>query len=196
VTEVENDTLKLRLDNNTARGVEQDTDEAHFFKYSTGYSMEKHTGWYVMPEKDDIVQLLFPIEDEKYAYTTSSLRQEDTERTTIGDDDYKTKYLRTSYDREIKLDKDEILISTVDDETYVRIHKDKDPGIEIITPNRVLIKSEGSTINIESEDDMTVTTQTNLFIEAQKKIQMVCGNSSITMEPGEINVKSPWIKEN
>ena len=198
VTEVENDTLKLKLDDNKARGVEQDTSEAHFFKYSTNYSMEKNTGWYVMPEENDIVQLLFPIEDEKFAYATSSLRQEDTARTM----DYMVKYLRTSYGRLIKMDKDEILISTVSDdncddcETYVRLHKDKDPGIEIITPNRILIKSDGSTINIESEDDMTIKTKSKMFIEASDKIQMMCGNSSIIMEPGEINVKSPIIKEN
>jgi hypothetical protein len=187
VLEVENDTLKLRLDNDTKRGVEQDTDEAHFFKYATGYSMEKHTGWYVMPEEGDIVQLLFPREDEQYAYAASALRQEDTERTV----DYLVKYLRTSFGREIKMDKDEILITTVDDETFVRIHKDNGEGggslgIEIITPNRVLIKS-GSKINIESEDDMTITTQKKLYIEAKDNIQMVCGGNF--MEFDELDKK-------
>jgi len=185
VVEVENDTLKLDLSNDkgrdadladayrgAGRGVEEDTGEKHFFKYATGYSMEKHTGWYVMPEEDDIVQLVFPIEDEKYAYAASSIRQGDTERTT----DHMVKYWRTSYGREIKMDKDEILISTVDDETYIRINKDLDPGIEIITPNRILVKS-GSTINIESDDDMTITTEKKLYIEAKDSITMVSGGN-------------------
>ncbi|MCL1810487.1 MAG: phage late control D family protein, partial [Clostridiales bacterium] len=81
VLEVENDTLKLKLDDDKERGVEEDTDEAHFFKYATDYSMENHTGWYVMPEEGDTVQLLFPGEDEKYAYAASAIRQADTERT-------------------------------------------------------------------------------------------------------------------
>ena len=182
VTEVLNDRLKLRLDNDKKRGVEQDTDEAYLFKYATGYSMENHTGWYVMPEEGDIVQLLFPIEDEKFAYAASSVRQEDTERTT----DYMVKYWRTSYGREIKMDKDEILISTVDDETYIRIHKDNGEdgtslGIEVITPNRVLVKS-ASKINIESEDDMTITTEKKLYIEAKDSITMVSGGNFLEFD--------------
>jgi len=172
VSEVENDTLKLSLSADTGRGVEQDTGNKHFFKYATGYSMEEHTGWYVMPEAGDTVQLVFPIEDEGYAYAASSVRRNQTERTL----DHMVKYWRTSYGREIKMDKDEILISTVDDETYIRINKDKDPGIEIITPNRILVTS-GSTINIESEDDMTIITEKKLYIEAMDSITMVSGGN-------------------
>ena len=182
VVKVENDTLKLDLGNDIERGVELDTDERHFFKYATGYSMENHTGWYVMPEEDDIVQLLFPIEDEKYAYAASSLRQEDTDRTV----DYMVKYLRTSFGREIKMDENEILITTVDDETFIRIHKENGEnggslGIEIKTPNRVLIKSE-SKINIESDDDMTITTKANLLINADKNIKMTCGGNNMEFD--------------
>jgi hypothetical protein len=195
VVEVENDTLKLDLSNGkernadledaytgAGRGVEEDTGTRHFFKYATGYSMEKHTGWYVMPEADDIVQLLFPLEDEKYAYAASSVRHGDTERTT----DHMVKYWRTSYGREIKMDKDEILVSTVDDETYIRIHKDNGDngeslGIEVITPNRVLVKSN-SKINIESDDDMTITTEKKLYIEAKDSITMVSGGNFMVFD--------------
>ena len=185
VLEVENDTLKLRLDKDKERGVEVDTEEAHFFKYATDYSMENHTGWYVMPEEGDTVQLLFPGEDEKYAYAASAIRQDDTERTV----DHMVKYWRTSYGREIKMDKDEILISTVDDETYIRIHKDNGEGgdslgIEVITPNRVLFKS-GSKINIESDDDMTITTEKNLYIEAKDSIEMVCAGNIMKFVPAD-----------
>ena len=182
VVEVKNDTLKLDLGNDPERGVELDTDNKYFFKYATGYSMENHTGWYVMPEENDIVQLLFPIEDEKYAYAASSVRQEDTERTT----DHMVKYWRTSFGREIKLDKDEILITTVDDETFIRIHKDNGEGgdslgIEVITPNRVLVKSN-SKINIESDDDMTITTEKKLYIEAKDSITMVSGGNFLEFD--------------
>ena len=177
VTEVENDTLKLDLSIDTERGVELDTDERHFYKYASGYTMEDHTGWYVMPEENDTVQLLFPLEDEKYAYAASSVRRESTDRTV----DHMVKYWRTSYGREIKMDKDEILISTVDDKTFIRINKDNDPGIEIITPNKVLINS-GSTITISSADDMTITSGKNLYIEAKDNIQMVCGGNCLELD--------------
>ncbi|MCL1976069.1 MAG: DUF2345 domain-containing protein [Firmicutes bacterium] len=185
VMEVENDTLKLKLDDDNERGVELDTGEKHFFKYATDYSMENHTGWYVMPEDGDTVQLLFPNEDERYAYATSAVRQDNTERTI----DHMVKYWRTSYGREIKMDKDEILISTVDDTTYIRIHKDNGEtgeslGIEVITPNRVLVKS-GSKINIESDDDMTITTEKNLYIEAKDSIEMVCAGNVMKFIPAD-----------
>ena len=196
VVEVEHDTLKLKLDDDNERGVEEDTGEKHFFKYATDYSMENHTGWYVMPEEGDTVQLLFPIEDEKYAHAASAVRQDDTERTL----DYMVKFWRTSFGREIKMNKDEILITTVDDETYIRIHKDNGEGgnllgVEVITPNRVLIES-GSKINIECEDDMTLITQKNLYIEAVYNIQMVCGGNSMEFdELGEGGVAMSTDKE-
>jgi hypothetical protein len=196
VTEVENDTLKLRLDNDKKRGVEQDTDEAHFFKYATGYSMESHTGWYVMPEEGDIVQLLFPIEDEKYAYATSSLRQEDTDKTI----DHMVKYWRTSYGREIKMDKDEILISTVDNETFIRIHKEDGDGgdslgIEIKTPNRVLVKS-GSKVTIQSDDNMTIKTPKEMFIDAGKTMKIAGGGSSIILGKSGIDLRGKEVRQN
>ena len=164
VLEVENDKLKLHL----VIDDEQDVGLAHLFKYATGYSMESHTGWYVMPEVGDTVQLLFPTEDEKYAYAASSVRRDDTERT----EDHLVKYLRTSFGKEIKFDKNEILISALDDVTYIRVNEDENKGIEIITPHPILVRSD-STMNIESKDDMTVTTEKNLFIQAKDSIKMV-----------------------
>ena len=178
------------------RGVENDTAEAHFFKYATGYSMENHTGWYVMPEEGDIVQLLFPLEDEKFAYAASSVRQEDTNKTT----DHLTKYWRTSFGREIKMDKDEILISTVDNETFIRIHKEnggdgESLGIEVITPNRVLIKS-GSKVTIQCDDNMTVSTPNEMYIEAGKTMKIAGGGSSIILGKTGIDLHGTEVRQN
>ncbi|MCL1983017.1 MAG: DUF2345 domain-containing protein [Clostridiales bacterium] len=176
VTEVENDTVKLRLDGDAERGVEQDTDEAHFFKYATGYSMESHTGWYVMPEEGDTVQLLFPNEDEKHAYAASSVRQEDTDKTT----DHMVKYLRTSYGKEIKLDEKEILITAKDGETFIQINEDS--GITIKTPNAVTITA-GGTMDVKSGKNMTITTDENLTITVKESIVMNCGGNKVKIEP-------------
>jgi hypothetical protein len=196
VIEVENDKVKLKLDNDKMRGLEKDTDETHFFKYATGYSMENHTGWYVMPEKGDIVQLLFPLEDEKFAYAASSIRQEDTGKTT----DHLAKYWRTSFGREIKMDKDEILISTVDDETFIRIHKEdgdggESLGIEVKTPNRVLIKS-GSKVTIQSDDNMTISTPKEICIDAGKSMRIAGGGSSIILDKSGIDLHGKEVRQN
>ena len=178
VMEVVGDTLKLKLDDDNERGVEVDTPTAHLFKYATGYSMETHTGWYVMPEEGDTVQLIFPIEDEKFAYATSAVRRDDTERT----GDYLVKYLRTSFGKEIKFDKNEILVSALDDTTYIRINEDENKGISIVTPHPILIQS-GSTMNVESQDDMTIITEKNLYIQAKDSITMVNAGNIMEFVP-------------
>jgi len=202
VVEVENDTLKLDLTNEigrdadlddaykgAGRGVEEDTGEKHFFKYATGYSMEKHTGWYVMPEEDDIVQLLFPIEDEKYAYATSSIRHGDTDKTA----DYMIKFWRTSYGKEIKMDEKEILITGKDDETFIRINEDS--GIDIMTKKDIEISCDG-TMDIMSKKDMKIVTDANLTIKGKNSIVAECSGSSIMMNSSKIDIKATLIKEN
>ena len=158
--------------------------------------MENHTGWYVMPEEGDIVQLLFPLEDEKFAYAASSVRQEDTDKTV----DHLVKYWRTSFGREIKMDKDEILISTVDDETFIRIHKEDGDdgdslGIEIKTPNRVLVKS-GSKVTIQSDDNMTIKTPKEMYIDAGKMMKISGGNSSIILGNSGIDLHGKEVRQN
>jgi len=176
VLKVENDKVALRLDNaedkNKERSVEQDRDTTHLFKYATGYSADGHTGWYVMPEKDDTVQLLFPSEDEKYAYATSSVRKEGTEtdpkkkKENEKTDTPDVKYWRTRFGKEIKMDKEEILITSKDKETFIRINE-----------------KEG--ILIQSEEDVKIFTKKNLFIQAEDSIKMVCGGNVMKFDPSE-----------
>jgi uncharacterized cupredoxin-like copper-binding protein len=131
-----------------------------------------------MPEEGDTVQLLFPNEDEKCAYAVSSIRQEDTDKTT----DPLVKFWRTSFGKEIKMDEKEILITSKDDETFIRINEET--GVEIITPHPIFVQS-GSTIDIESEDDMTLKTDKNLFIHAEESIEMVCGGNVMKFDPSD-----------
>ena len=176
VLEVEKDTLKLHLYIDKAEDRDQDAATAHLFKYATNYSAETHTGWYVMPEEGDRVQLYFPTEDEKDAYAASSIRKDDTERTT----DPLVKYWRTTFGKEIKMNDKEILITSRDDTTYIRINEDT--GIEIITPQPIQVHG-GSTLQITSADDMSIATRSNLHIQARNSITMVCGENVMRFVP-------------
>jgi hypothetical protein len=182
VMKAENDDIKIHLSidqdeyNRLDSDITPDVEKAHFFEYATGYSAEGHTGWYVMPEEGDMAQLLFPKEDEWYAYASACVRQDDTERTT----DPLVKYLRTPFGKEIKLDEKEILITSRDDETFIRINEDT--GIEIITPKPIRISS-GSTMDIFSEDDMTITTKKNLTITADASITMINDKNNVNITP-------------
>ena len=181
VLKVENDTVRVRLDIDESDTVDngQDDDNSYPFKYSTPYTAEGHTGWYVMPEEGDKLQIIFPTEDEKEAYATTAIRQEDTDRT----EDPLVKYLRTPFGKEIKFDENEILISAKDETTFIRINEDEEEGIEIITPHPIKITSN-STISMESDDDFKITTHKKLIITADESILMTTNddNSAFSME--------------
>ena len=182
VLKVENDNVKLHL----AIDDEQDEGKAHLFKYATGYSTEGTTGWYVMPEDGDTVQLLFPNEDEKFAYAASSVRQADVEKQENvggGTGDPASKFLRTSTGKEIKLDGEEILITAEDGTTFMQINMGT--GVVIGTPHPILINSETATINIESLDDMTLKTTKNLLIKADEPITIENAGNKMEFIPAD-----------
>ena len=184
VLKVENDNVKLHLDIDD----KQDEAAAHLFVYATSYSAEGHTGWYVMPEKGDTVQLFFPDEDEKHAYASSSLRQDNTAKTT----DPLIKYWRTAFGKEIKMDEKEVLISSVDDKTYIRINMDT--GIDIIASRPIKITSEDD-IGIDGKNDISIKSGRNIAMNAQGAINLSCSGSSITID-GNISLSGGIIREN
>lgn len=177
VLKPEGDTVKVHL----AIDDEQDEGKAYPFPYATGYSAEGHTGWYVMPEEGDTVQIIFPTEDENDAYAVQSVRQEDTEKT----NDPEIKYLRTPNGKEIKLDREEILITANDDVTYIKINEAG--GVEIITDKEVQVTSGGS-VTVDSGDQISMTSANDFSINAGKNLSITAADS-ITMTCQENNMK-------
>lgn len=179
VLKAEGDKVKVHL----AIDGKQEEGKAYPFPYATGYSAEGHTGWYVMPEEGDTVQVVFPSEDENDAYAVQSVRQEDTDKTA----DPKVKYLRTPDGKEIKLYKEEILITAKDNITYIRINE-KD-GVEIITDKEVQVTSGGSVtvasgdrISMTSTNDFSIVSGKNLLISAADSIAMACKENNLNLE--------------
>ena len=194
VLKAEGDTVKVHL----AIDEQQEEGKAYPFPYATGYSAEEHTGWYVMPEEGDTVQVVFPTEDENEAYAVQSVRQEDTDRTA----DPKIKYLRTPDGKEIKFDQEEILITANDEITYVKINETG--GVEIITDKEVLVQSEGSVmvtsndqISMSSANDFSISAGKNLFISAEDSIAMTCKDNAMNLETSsngiEVSAKKPIV---
>ena len=167
--------VHLAIDDN------QDEGKAYAFPYATGYSTESHTGWYVMPEEGDTVQIVFPTEDENDAYAVQSVRQEGTEKT----EDPQVKYLRTALGKEVKFDKDEILITANDDVTYIRINQNG--GVDVITDKAVNVISGGS-VTVTSGDQITMTSKNDFSIHAGKNL-IVDAADSISMTCRENNMK-------
>lgn len=172
-----NDTVKVHLSIDDT----QDEGKAYPFPYATGYSTEGHTGWYVMPEEGDTVQIVFPTEDENQAYAVQAVRQEDTEKTA----DPRVKYLRTPDGKEIKLDKEEILITAKDGVTYVRINENS--GVDIFTNKEVKVISDGN-ITVNSGANISMTSKNDFSIHAGKNLK-VTAEDSITITNKENNMK-------
>lgn len=170
------DTVKVHLSIDQT----QDEGKAYPFPYATGYSAEGHTGWYVMPEEGDTVQIIFPTEDENQAYAVQSIRQEDTEKM----EDPGVKYLRTPDGKEIKLDHEEILITANDGITLIRIHEKT--GVDVFTDKEVKIISDGN-ITVESGDNISMTSKNDFSIYAGKNLQ-VTAEDSITITNKENNI--------
>jgi len=179
VQEVENDDIKLDLDIDYGGGASQ------LFKYATDYSPESHTGWYCMPEVGDTVFVVLPSENEKDAHASSSMRQSATART----GDPKTKFMRNTFGKEMKMNYQEVLFTGKDDDTFVRINETT--GIEIVTSKPIVVNSD-ETINIHSigettiysEDDMVIKTDANLIVSAGESINMSCGGNAVDIRLG------------
>lgn len=180
VLKVINDTVKVHLSIDAS----QEEGKAYPFPYATGYSTEEHTGWYVMPEEGDTVQIVFPTEDENQAYAVQSVRQEDTPKTA----DPKVKYLRTPDGKEIKLDKEEILITAMDGITLIRINEKT--GVDVFTDKEVKVISggnitvtSGDNITMESANDFSIHAGKNLIVTAEDSISITNKENNMTMVP-------------
>ena len=174
VKTVENDNVKLDLD------IDYKSGPAHFFKYATDYSPESHTGWYVMPETGDTVHLIFTSGDERDAFSASSIRMSGTSKT----GDPATKFLRTPFGKEVKLDSQEVLITAVDDDTFIRV---SESGIDIITSQPITIVSD-DTMDITSTGDMTISTEGNLSMSSVGDMSISAdGNMSIAAK-GDMSI--------
>lgn len=179
VIKVVNDTVKVHLSIDKS----QDEATAYPFPYATSYSAEGHTGWYVMPEVGDTVQVIFPTEDGNKAYAMQSFRQKQTERTT----DPGVKYLRTADGKEIKLDKDEILITAEDDLTYIRINKDS--GVDVFTIHEVNVLSADS-ITLMSGNDISMSCLNDFNVVVGKDMKVnVAGSIDITNKDNNLNME-------
>lgn len=177
-----NDTVKVHL----SIDPEQDEGKAYPFPYATGYSTEGHTGWYVMPEEGDTVQVIFPTEDENQAYAVQSIRQDDTEKTA----DPRVKYLRTPDGKEVKLDREEILITAKDGVTLVRINEKT--GVDVFTDKEVKVisggnitVSSGDNISMMSKNDFSIHAGKNLIVTAEDSISMTNKENNMTMVPAK-----------
>ncbi len=133
-----------------------------WFPFATPYSSADGSGWYVMPEVDDYVRILFPSIDTSDAFALSSIN-------TAPLKEVKNKSLKAPGGREILLTDKGVEIIAEHQKTFILLDKDK--GINIVSAKDIVINADG-----------------NVSFDAKGKIQMV-SQKEIAAQSGQSHVK-------
>lgn len=150
---------------------EQQAGEAHDFPYSSVYTAEGNSGWYVMPEKGDHVRVYFPGNKEEEGVATSSVRQnaEEGESNKLSNPDHK--FFRTPAGKELKMTPDEVIVTGKDGEIYIRLSEGG--GIEIIS---------SKLIKLNAKEDIMMSADKSIVISAKDQLSLICKDSSLKMD--------------
>lgn len=159
VKKVEKDKIQAHLFDIDEKYDEQSTT---WFPFATPYSSADGSGWYVMPEDNDYVRIIFPTEEAGDAFSSSSIN---------------TAYLEKPHNKSLKAPGGRELLLT-------------DEGVEIIAEHQKtfikLDKSKG--ISVVSANDITIFARKNISFSADGKIQIVA-KKEITSQVGESHIK-------
>ena len=165
VIETSTDMLKLHM----CIDEHQNKPKAHFFKYSTMYTASGNSGFYCMPELGDVVFAYFPSNKEWEGITFNGARMNENKDDKLSDPDIK--YMRTKYGKEIKFSPDEILITAVDDEIFIKINENT--GIEMFS-----VKP----IKFHTKENLSFEADKNIYMVAMDEINITCKTSKIKMD--------------
>lgn len=159
VKKVEKDKVQAHLIDIDKKYDEQSTT---WFPFATPYSSADGSGWYVMPEVDDYVRIIFPSEDTGDAFAISSIN-------TAPLKEPHNKSLKAPGGRELFLTDKGVEIIAEHQKTFILL--DKDNGISVVSAKDIVIHADG-----------------NVSFEAGGKIQMVA-QKEIDAQSGQSHVK-------
>lgn len=169
VIDRQKDRLRLHLQIDPQQSIE----EAYWFPFATPYTAEGNSGWYWMPELNDIVQLYFRDHYEKNAIVVNSQRQN-------GATNSKTavpavKYLGTPHGKELQMDDGQIRFTAKESSSGgMFIKLDAEDGVEI---------HSDQLINVTSDSDIIWDTKT-ISIKSAEGVYLVCQQSSVIIDGG------------
>lgn len=133
-----------------------------WFPFATPYSSADGSGWYVMPEDEDFVRIIFPTEEAGDAFASSSINTAPLEKP-------HNKSLKAPGGRELLLTDEGVEIIAKHQETFIKLDTKK--GISVVSANDITIFADG-----------------NISFKADGKIQMVA-KKEITSQIGDSHIK-------
>ncbi len=137
---------------------EYDSGGDWWFPYSTAYSSSDGSGWYVMPEKDDYVRIMFPSKNETDAFAASSINASPPANT-------RNKSFKAPGGKEILLTDDGIYIMCQHQSIFIDL-------------------TQGDGIKIVSSQDIHVSSDANVTLNAEKKLTLLA-KEGITLQAGD-----------
>lgn len=149
ITSVQADQVQVLL----AVDVDQKNVGKKWFAYSTVYSSPDGTGWYAMPEKDDLIRLYFPTQEDPEGYVISSVHLE-TSNQARSNPDYKS--IRNKYDKEVLFTPNSLILKNN------KASGEGELSISLLDDEGIVIRSD-KMIRIETKDQLEVISQTSVI---------------------------------
>jgi phage baseplate assembly protein gpV len=180
VIDVRQDQVRIHLDCDE----QQDKERAHWFNYSTAYSAEGHTGWYVMPEIGDPVSLYFPGSREEDGIAGSAVRRSSVSGPHNKFSNPQLKIWRTPHGKEVRLGPDELVVTGKDGSIFIKL--DDQEGIHIVSSKQVSISAGGN---------LSMSAGKKMSLSAGSELRMDCNGSYIQLS-GSADMKGSEVKSN
>ncbi len=159
--------------------------EKYWFDLSTNYSAND-IGLFIMPEINEIVNVYFPDNIESNCFINTIRRDENKINKSLTNPD--DKIFRNNNQKEIKLNKEQIKISSLDEKIFILLTENEiilknNNSSVTITGNNIEIKQNNSIINVDS--NISVNTNDVLINNKNTKIS---SNGKVDIESNNIDI--------
>ncbi|MBW6410330.1 phage tail protein [Clostridium weizhouense] len=175
----EKDRVKVSLE---LDGSPTERDGTRWFEFATIFSQPNGTGWYCMPEIEDIVRLYFPDNEEKNAYVISSMHYEGIDDSKRSDPSVKS--ISTKYGKEIVMSPGSVEIIG---NGNLLMKMTDDGGIELNSNKKIILDAKG---------DIEINSGSKVQIKGYKGISLTQAGASMTIKDdvtisgGKVNVQN------
>lgn len=179
VLDVQKDKVKVSLE---IDGSPTEREGARWFEFATVFSQPNGTGWYCMPEVQDVIRLYFPDNEEKNAYVISSMHYDGIDDSKRSDPSVKS--ISTKYGKEIVMSPGSVEIIG---NGSLLMRMTDDGGIEVNSDKKIIL---------DAKDDIEINGGGKVEIKGHKGIKLTQADSTmtikddVTMSGGKVNVQN------
>jgi len=179
VLATEKDKVKVSLE---IDGSPAESEGARWFEFATIFSSADGTGWYCMPEIEDVVRLYFPDNEEKNSYVISSMHYTSSDSNKRNDPSVKS--IGTKYGKEIVMSPGSVEIIG---NGNLLMRMTDDGGIEVNSDKKIILDADGD-IEIKGGGKVTIKGKKGINL-TQAGAKMVI-KDDVTMSGGKVNIQN------